>query len=286
MLKSSPYFSTGHIVSFPRDIRVTLKKGRFEFLEEEGQPPRLVLDTGSDEAGAYSEIAVGYLGAAADVPGPEMLRILKDRPDDVSFALSACKVLGYRAGMRVMEDADVPEAKELTRIVIDGGGFEILRAALEPHSRSAEVATVGFHVLKAFGEARVPGFARTAAALLPSFAAALAAHEGGLPKRVALDALDFILKEQKNMPAVAAARVPALVLDSLRANLDDENVTRSALTALWRLTDVRAAHADAIFERAGAAAALRDAMRTFPECEHIQILGKFSLGNLEKLGKL
>jgi hypothetical protein len=286
-------FSPGHFVRLPAGaaVRVAAEGGRFTFTAgARGGAPFLVLDTGASPparaepplAGPAAEEA--GLGAAAGVPLPELLRALRERAGDAAFALSVCKVLGFRAGVLLEEEGAAAAA---ARAVLEGGGLAPLRAALEGHPRSADVCFIGFSTLKLLGDCGAKGFASEAAPLLPAIAAALGAHAAGgtaesaAAAGAALAALDAVMKGPQGPLAAHKAGLPARVTECLRLNLADERLTGFAILALHRLAREIEGGGFADGGAEDATAAVEGAMRAYPEHELIEHFGVKTLALLK-----
>ena len=274
-------FALGHLIPLPAGAQVlcTAKRGRLELcaLHPGGQQPEeaplLVLDTGggAEEGG---EAALGEFGEAADVPQAELLRALQARPGDAALALSACKVTVHRLEALTGEGGDSALQARACEAFLEAGGMQLLRLALEGHHRSPDTAFYGFYALNLLAIPGVRGFAGQAAPLLPTIAGALAAHAGssGATLAMVLSALGCIVEDPAQAPAAAAAGLPALVAACLRSSLapaagacpssaeEREQRVQFAATALFWLAQVPQA-----VEGLGAAAALADAARAFPE---------------------
>lgn len=284
-------FSQGHFVRLPAGaaVRVAAEGGRFTFTAgARGRAPFLVLDTGAapargEPAGPGAEEA--GLGAAAGVPLPELLRALRERAGDAAFALSVCKVLGFRAGVLLEEEGAAAAA---ARAVLEGGGLAPLRAALEGHPSSTDVCFIGFSTLKLLGDSvSAKDFASEAAPLLPAIAAALGAHAAGGTEEsakaagAALLALDAVMKGPQGPLSAHKAGLPARVAECLRLNLADERLTGFAILALHRLAHEIEGGGFAGGGAEAAAAAVEDAIRAFPENEFIEHFGTKTLALLK-----
>jgi hypothetical protein len=284
-------FSLGHFVRLPA-VRVTAAGGIFNFVALDGELPVLKLDTaggdgGGEEAGGEGtggEAALKEtLGEAAGVPAPELLRALQERPGDAALALSVCKVLFFRAGLADERGPDDGGAarRALATAVLEGGGMQLLRVALEGHHRAELVALFGFSVVESLSEAGWGGFSQQAAPLLPTFAAALEKHEvGGKPAMQALRALGCVLENPAVVPAALAAGLPAVVTAHLERSLGNEAAAAHALFALIPL-----AEAPGGLEGTDVVPAVEGAVRAFPDTS-VAELGRAFLNMLAVREKL
>lgn len=235
-------FALGHLVRLPAGapVRATARGGRLEFAQD-GEKPLLVLDTGEGGEDFGEEVAQkALLGEAAGVPAPELLLAMQARPADAELAVSVCKVLGFRAGCANGDPEGEDEAEALramARQVVEDGGVQLLRLALEGHHRNVEVATFACGTLETLGEAGAEGFAEQAAPLIPAIAAVLATHTTGRAVEAALRALEATMKDESLLPAALAAGLPALVVARLKGNLHDERASIFAVFALHRMRE-------------------------------------------------
>jgi hypothetical protein len=258
-------FALGHLVPLPAGaVTATARGGRFEFAQG-GEKPLLVLDTGDggSEGGEEfgEEVAQkALLGEAAGVPAPELLREMQARPTDTALALSVCKVLGFRAGCANDDPGGEGEAEALramARQVVEAGGVQLLRLALEGHHRDEEVAAFACGTLEALAKAGAGGFAAQVAPLIPTLAAVLAAHTTGRAVEAALRAVEATLEDDSLLPAAVAAGLPALVVARLRGNLHDERASIFAVFALQRMHEA--------LEGTDAVPAIKEGMAAWPD---------------------